>query len=366
MNRQNQILSIVLAVQIVLAIVVFIPKTSSSDREIGPLLPGFDPADAVGLTIKDSSGSEVVFAKNDDGSWVMPNADDYPVDDASVEELLAKLPDLDTSRLIANSKSSYNRLMVGEDQFERLIEVELSGGDTERLYVGSSAGTNATHMRVDGDSEVYLTSGLATWEVSTTLSSWIDTVYFSVTEDDVIAVRLENANGAFEFEKIDGVWSFAGLEEGETFDSTGVMALLSRVTSVYTTGPIGKQAEDSFGMDSPQAVVTLTVQEEVTTSGEDASEPTPTAEAEDGEGVSEEVEAEESAPAEPEYVEKTYTLQVGTMLDDAYVVISSESEYYVRVSSYTGDNLVNTVREDFLVVPEETEDAASEAEGTDG
>jgi hypothetical protein len=51
--------------------------------------------------------------------------------------------------------------------------------------------------------------------------------------------------------------------------------------------------------------------------------------------------------------EKTITLRVGAKEPDAnrYVVISSESPYYVRVYEYSVRDLVEKTRDDFLQLP---------------
>lgn len=49
----------------------------------------------------------------------------------------------------------------------------------------------------------------------------------------------------------------------------------------------------------------------------------------------------------------TYTLTVGAKAesDNTYVLISSESSYYVRVSEYTARDFVEWTQEDFYVKP---------------
>jgi hypothetical protein len=83
--------------------------------------------------------------------------------------------------------------------------------------------------------------------------------------------------------------------------------------------PLGKEEQASYGMANPSAVVTLQ-----------------THNADTG--------------------DHTYTLTVGAQDPDdtSYVVISSESPYYVRVSGYSVQNMVENGRDDFLVQPTPT------------
>lgn len=340
MNRLNQILAFLLIIQIMLAAVILFPRPAA-ELSIGePLLAGLTPGDVTELVIRDGTGSEVVVAKNDDGVWGLPNAGGYPVRATAVSDLLGKLEDLETSRPVAVNPSSHKRLKVSGDDFERLVEIKQGGeaSNDYRLYIGSTAGASAAYMRINDDPNVYLVRGLAAWEVTAQVSSWIDTLFFSAPKDDVVAVTLENANGVFEFEKVDDAWVFKGLAEGETLDPAGVDTLLSRATSVRMTAPIGKEG---VSIDTPQATITLTVREEVTPPAESATaEPT------------EEGEAAEPEPT-LEVIETTYTLRVGDKLEDAdgYVFASSESDYYVRISTYNGEGFLDLTRDDFLVAP---------------
>src|SRR3954468_13965415 len=72
LNRANRILAAVLVVQLVVALVAFLPRsTSASDQAGGPLLNGFKPDDVSEITIHDKDNNEIVLARNA-GNWVLP------------------------------------------------------------------------------------------------------------------------------------------------------------------------------------------------------------------------------------------------------------------------------------------------------
>src|SRR5690349_20510305 len=123
LNQFNVILLAVLVIQLILTVVVFLPKTSAVERSQGPLLKGFDPNTITGLTIHDkNNASQLVFTKDAVGNWIIPSADNYPISNSQVSTLLGKIKALDTNRLIAQNASSQNRLEVASDTYERLIE----------------------------------------------------------------------------------------------------------------------------------------------------------------------------------------------------------------------------------------------------
>ncbi len=315
MSRTNQILAAVLAVQIVLVAVVFWPRPAASVADGESLFAGLEAEQITQLTISDATGKHVKFAK-ETGNWVLPEADDYPCQANKVPEFLEKIVALKTNRLVTQTSASHKRLKVADADFERRIELELADGTTHRLYLGSSPSYGATHVRAEGQNEVYLAS-LSASDAWVNASNWVDTLYFSVAQDQIVALTLENENGRFEFEKDDdGTWTMKDLAADETLNENNVRSLASRPASVRMLRPLGKTEQDDYGLKEPNAVVTV--------------------ETRDGEGNT-----------------KSYTIRVGAKSeeDNSYVVISSESPYYVRVSNYTVKDFVERTRDDFLELP---------------
>ena len=311
-KKHHQILAVVLLAQIVLSVVVFWPRPSTAGQQ-EPLFPDITAEDVTALTIEDAEGN-VVELRKVTGDWVLPNAGQFPAQGDTVTSLLGKLTDLSTGRLVTNSDVSHKRLQVAADDFVRRIAFETSDGTEETIFIGSSPQYGSAHFRLKGQSETYLTSELTTWDVRANVSGWIDTAYESVAQADVTRMRLENANGTFVFEKEDEeTWTMAepATEESETLDQTQVTSLLRRVASQTIKRPLGTDKREAYGMDDPNAVVTL------------------------------------------ETEDKTVTLHVGAedTDDGSYVVKSSESDYYVQVAATSVAALVENGRDAFVKEP---------------
>ena len=121
-----------------------------------------------------------------------------------------------------------------------------------------------------------------------------------------------NANGVFVFSRDEeGNWTMDGLAEDETLAETKVTSAVRQASWFNMTTPLGKQELAAYGMGEPNAVATV------------------------------------------ETADKTVTLWVGAQDPDdkSYVVISSESPYYVRVSEYSVQSLVENARDDFIEMP---------------
>lgn len=321
MNRQNQLLAVLLVIQIAIGVAVFWPWASASEAAGGPLFDDFEAEAVETLTISDGEGNSLTLAQETEG-WVLPEADDFPVASEKVTSLLEKIDNLQTNRLVTQTEASHRRLQVAEADFNRLVSFILDNDTTHELFVGSSAGAGATHVRADNQEEVYLAGELNSWEVNPQASAWIDPLYFTLPQTATVSLTLENPNGTFTFEKEGETWTMAGLTEAEVLNPNAVTTLVNQASSVRMTGPIGLEPPaGSGGLDEPQATVTL-----------------------------------ETAAGE------THSLLVGAQDPDnnnSYVAKASTSPYYVRIDSFTGEAFVNKTRTDFLQEP-----PAPEAEAT--
>jgi hypothetical protein len=316
MNRTNQILAGVLALQIVLVAVMFWPRPAASVTSGEPLFPGIEADQIVRITVSDATGNQIQLAKSM-GTWVLPEADDYPTQEKKVPELLDKIVALKTSRLVTQMPSSHKRLKVADNNFERRIEFELADGTKHRLYLGTSPRYQVTHVRADNQNEVYLASNLSASEIRAQASAWVNTLYLSIPQEQIVGLTLENKNGRFEFEKDDaGTWTMKDLAPDEKFNENNVKSLVARLSSLQMLRPLGKVEQDAYGLKEPNAVVTVKTR--------------------DKEGNI-----------------KTYSLRVGAKSeeDNSFVVISSESPYYVRMAEYTVKDFVERTRQDFLELP---------------
>ena len=315
MKRHTLILIGILVIQIALSVAMFWPRQAAGD-EGEPVFPNLDPRDIVEVTITDGEGN-TLHLSSAQGDWVLPDAGDYPAGSESVEPLLEGLAGLTTGRLVTRTEPSHRSLQVADDDFLRRVVFQLAGGATRAVYIGSSPRYGVSHFRVFGQDEVYLTSDLQSWDVGTNATSWVDTSYLTVPRADITRLTLTNPNGTFAFttgtptEEGATVWSMEGLAPEEELNNANVVALVNQAASVNMVAPLGREERDVYGLDEPNATVTI------------------------------------------ETVDDTVTVVVGAADagDANYVVKASTSPYYVHVSKWNVSYLVDYAREDFLILP---------------
>ena len=338
LSRTNIILIAVLVVQVAVGVLVFRP-TNALQTTGGSLIANFNPGAVTQITIRDKDKNEIVLAKGSDGTWVLPKADNFPASPSAVSGFLDKLKALQTDRLIAQNPASQSQLHVTDSTYERLIDIQ-SGDHVDHLYVGSSGGANATHMRLNDQNQVYLTSGLAALDAAATPATWITTMFYSAQQDQFTHLTLQNAQGSFDFQKINGQWTMAGLGATEHFNQAGLDRVLGQLTGIVITAPFGKAPQDKFKMQQPMATITVTISQPVTVT----ATPTPV-------GMLP-LKATPTPGTITTSKETTTTLVIGAKLDDGdYVLKSSDSPYYVEIIASTAELFTNLKRDDVLTPP---------------
>ena len=307
MNRTQRILATVLAAQVVLSVAIFWPKSATSSG-VEPLFPDLKAEDVVSMTIADADG-QVIEVREAAGVWGLPDADNYPAKADEIAGVLGKIEGLNTRRLVTRTDASHKRLQVAASDFVRRIDLETVDGIKYTLYLGSSPSQGASHVRVEGKNEAYLTSGLVSWDVGTTPASWVDTAYYRAEQDELVQVTLENAQGTFAFDRDEeGNWTWAELPGDGELATDKVNTAINRAASITLTRPLGRERMAAYGLDTPNAVVTLKTEDQ------------------------------------------TVTLLVGAQdaNDMSYVVHVSTSPYHVAVAEYGVKALVENGRDDFL------------------
>ena len=344
-SRSNVFLVVVLLVQLVLLAIAVLTSAGEQARAIELILPNMTVAEIDRLHFTDDLGNEVTVARKGDG-WALPGADDFPVDGDKVEAILDKIAGLDTRRLVATNQANFARLEVGEADFRRKITLE--GKDASAvLYLGGSGGADTVYLRRAEEDNVYLGLGLNSWELSTQISTWVDSSYVSLAQDDALAINVQNANGNFHFTRTDDGMIYTDLGADEAYDDTKTPIILRNATTIRLLEPLGLGALDEYELADPRVTVEVRYRKLV-----EVDEPAEADAADESAASDDESSADETLEAEPEYREATYTLSFGAELEDGVALKSSDAEYYVLVRDTVFNAFNDLSRADLVKAPE--------------
>lgn len=346
-SRSNVLLASLLAVQIVLLAVSVMTSGGAESRTIEPLVVGISASEVERMTIATSPDDAVTFMRKA-GGWVLPEADDFPVDGDKADEMLDKLLALDTRRLVASNPVNFARLEVKADDFRRRIELSGSS-DSAVIYLGGSGGVDTVYARRADENQVYLGRGLNSWELSTQTATWVDANYVNIAQADVRQIRVRNAQGDFTLLRADDEsWTYTDLRAGEMLEDTKLPGILRNAASIRLVEPLGSSARDDYGLAEPTVSVEVHYRQLIETDATDATEAT---EANAEAGSTAEVVDDEAA--EPQYSEEMVTLSFGAALEAGDIVLkSSQSDYFVSVRETTYQVFAELSRDDLVKLPE--------------
>ena len=345
LSRSNVLLVVLLAVQLVLLAISVLTSSGTEARSVEPILSGMTAADIDLMSFSDDLGNEVSMARKED-SWVLPGTDDFPVDGDKVEAVLDKIAGMDTRRLVATNPANFARLEVQDDDFRRQINLASSDASAV-LYLGGSGGADTVYVRRAGEDNVYLGVGLNSWELSTQISTWVDSSYVNVPQDDVLEITVQNADGSFNFTRDGESLTYTDLMAGEAFEDTKMPLILRNAAAIRLLEPLGLGALDEYELAEPQVTVQVRyrqlVELEEPLAAEGDGEPAESAEASS---------AGETDVAEPVYTEATYALSFGAELEDGVVLKASDAEYHVLVRDTVFNAFNDISRADLVKAPE--------------
>lgn len=320
MDMRIKLLTLLLAVQFVIIILAYSGKAPTGGPDVA-LLPGMKAEQIRKMIITDNEKQSITLGRDEKGWYAVSGSlggengraktfrstDElhYPVDQEKAAELAAKLVGLQSSRVVTSTRSSHDRLQVGEKSFTRRIELINEAGISGVIFLGGAPNYKTIHVRSNGATAVYLVKDLALWEAPAEATSWWPGNYVSFPVDDLQQVTIANRHGKIVLERTDeGQWVLSGSKKApaaepvrEFFDRIKEITLADIITT-----PVAKNQKD--------AIATLTVKVRG----------------------------------------KTEILTIWPKEKDAadHVVKSSAREFYGRVGGYEVEHLLNKKEADFL------------------
>jgi len=219
MNRLNQILIAVLAVQIAIAGGIYFASKPMATTEMQTVLLDFDKQKVSQVTIAGDDGKQAVLSKSGD-SWQLPDYHQLPVDPEKLQHTLDALASTHTGWPVATTAAGRERFKVGDKNFRKKIVLGSDGKALKTLYIGTSPGYRQVYVRRDGEDKVYNVK-LDNYEISTDDSQWLQATLLRP------GGAITDLRGpGFELQKVDGKWQVAS-GSGEV-----VSAELDKVTGV--------------------------------------------------------------------------------------------------------------------------------------
>jgi len=292
-NKLNRILLGVLAAQIALVLIFQLRGEDTTIGKLEPILPAFARDKVERLRVFDRTArapegeaDQPASPKGKPGdkpsvdlvkkgsAWVLASHYDYPVTADKVTDLLDKIDGMRTRGAIASGAAREKQLEVADDSYQRKVIVTSGGKDTT-FFVGASAGSRQTSVRLAGQEAIHGVTGLSAFGVGARASAWVEGAYVDIQPDRIASFDVVNAGGSFHLERAasgDGWQVTVGGQPlappaGMEINKGEIEKLAGKASRIFLSEP----GDPKRSIDKPLATVTLHLKpEQVPVAGADA------------------------------------------------------------------------------------------------
>ncbi|NLF24370.1 MAG: DUF4340 domain-containing protein [Deltaproteobacteria bacterium] len=192
------------------------------------------------LKIVQEGEPELLISKKD-GKWVVPAAQDFPVDSAKIEGLLEKLLGLKKSWPVAKTQVAAKQLKVGKDDFERKVTFLKGDHEVATVFLGTAPAFRKVHLRVDGQDQVFAVE-FSSFDLDPKQVSWFDRGLLRVARSEVESVAL---NGVV-LKNTESGAQIEGLEPDEEVVKKEADTVLSAVSTLSFDEFVGVEEKPEY------------------------------------------------------------------------------------------------------------------------
>ena len=206
-------LTVLLAAQLLLAAGLYWSGLQQQTRAPSESLLTFNSSEIDKLKIS-ADGVDLEIVKID-GHWQLPQFENLPATSEKLDNLLTNLGGLMPGWPTSTTASSHQRFEVGEDNFQRHLQLFKGDKNVADLLLGTSPGFRKVHARVKDQDAVYAVK-LNHFELSAKSEDWLD--------KSLLAERnLEQIKGQdYVLLKSEDEWQFEDVSAQKPGELTGV------------------------------------------------------------------------------------------------------------------------------------------------
>lgn len=233
MNRFNQILISVLAVQVLIAGGIFVASQPPSNDEMQTALLIADKSDIDRIIITGSDRKQIQLSRLD-GQWQLPDYYRLPASQTKIIDILDSLESTRSGWPVATTQAGRERFEVTDENFQKKIVLGKGEATLQTIYLGTSPGFRQLHVRTADKDDVYAVK-LNSFDFPVESADWLDRTLLQPKMD---IVGLHGPD--FSFSKQNNNWQ---LQEGE---GTIVEDELNQLASTLTRLTVQKVDDKSF------------------------------------------------------------------------------------------------------------------------
>lgn len=267
MTGTLKFLSVALVLQVAVAgVLMFSARSGGDDTSVGPLL-AFERGELTAISLQGEDGTLQLRKQGE--HWVLPDHEQFPVNEAQLNTLLDKLVAMQADVPVATSRDARERFRVEEDNHERHLQL-LNGDEViASVYLGTSTGRGMSHVRLENDDHIHSVR-LASFDMPVAVNSWEDKTLLQFAHEDVQQIALEgltlirmeqDTDSSDNSDAASSLWQASeGLSGNETLDQSAVDRLLGALASLRVERHVPQDEVATLAVDGNPLAFSVTLQ----------------------------------------------------------------------------------------------------------
>jgi len=257
---------VLLVVLVLLSIVAYVahqskkpPERPPAESEQAKLFPSIKADDIAAIKIK-SLGSEAHIARDETGTWVVPDKDNYPADAKAIERMLEAIETMDRGTVVSRNPEKQPLYEVDETTGTEVTVLDKDENQLAQFFVGK-AGQDffSTNIRLAGESEVRLVRKMLSYMFKRPGGDWREKLLFDLDDTKIVKYSVTGEQGLTSFEKSEqGTWSTIEPADGKDFDAEDMERAASGLAKLRVSGFGEEKDKDKFALDKPKWTIAAT------------------------------------------------------------------------------------------------------------
>ncbi|MBN1593312.1 MAG: DUF4340 domain-containing protein [Candidatus Coatesbacteria bacterium] len=261
--KQLIILLIILGV---LSVFAFMAHQSNKPAERPPadsdqakLFPSLNTDEIASIKIK-SLGAETAIARDDTGTWVVPDQDNYPADAQAIQRMLDALDKLDRGSVVSRNPEKQAIYEVDDKLGTEVTILDKNDNELAHFFVGKAVQDFfSTNIRVAGQDEVRLVRQMMSHMFKRPGGDWREKLIFDVDEAKITRYAVTGEEGSALFEKSEqGTWSTIEPADAKEVTPDDIERAPSGLAKLRASGFGEEKDQDKFELDKPKWTITVT------------------------------------------------------------------------------------------------------------
>ncbi len=244
MNKTVAILSIVLFAQIGLTFGLGYFENERAKQATQKLIKT-DLSQVTEIDFETKTKATLKIVKDKD-KWVLPDFQNFPASSETVNRLLDKFEAISRGWPVATTEDALSRFRLKADDFEEKVTLKSKSANVVTLLLGSTAGHNKLHVRLDNETEVH-TVEVPLRQLSTNKEDWIDRSIAELDTEKISSVELPN----FSLSKNGKMWHMNYSGKSVALDDTTAGDVLTAAAGINISEVLGTEDKPEYGLANP-------------------------------------------------------------------------------------------------------------------